>query len=54
MLEYIAIVVGDIEELETIVPNIFTELLIDDKNIAKKEILYVKFQENGKQLFPLI
>ena len=54
LLEYIAIVAGDIEELETIVPNIFTELLIDDKDIVKKEILYVKFKENGKQIFPLI
>ena len=47
LMKYMAVAVGDIEELEDILPNVITDYMIDTSDISSKEILYDKFIENG-------
>ena len=47
LIKYLAVAVGDIEELQDLVPNMF-RLFLNNTEIGEAKVLYPKFKENGK------
>ena len=47
-MKYLAVVVGEIEELEELVPNWFTLYVVNTSDLEVNITLYSKFENNGK------
>ena len=54
LMKYLAVVVGEIEELEDLVPDWFTQYIVDTSDLEINITLYPRFQEYGKILILLI
>jgi len=47
MMEYMAVVIGEVDEMEAVVPNIFNTYIVDGQSLNSNITLYPKFQDNG-------
>ena len=47
MMQYLAVVVGEIEEIEQIVPDVFTLYAINSTDLNTNITLYSRFEDNG-------
>ena len=48
LVSYLAIVVGDIGDYESYLPDVFNEYLLNSTVISTNQILYQSFINNGK------
>ena len=48
LISYLAIVVGDIGDYESYLPDVLNEYLLNSTVISKDQILYQSFIDNGK------
>ena len=48
LISYLAIVVGDIGDVESYLPDVFNEYLLNSTMISTNQILYQSFINNGK------
>jgi hypothetical protein len=51
LMQYLAVVVGEVDEIESLVPDIFNTYIIDGDSLKSDATLYPKFEENGKMLY---
>lgn len=49
LMKYLAVVVGDVDEMEEMIPDIFNTYIIDSDSLNVNVTLYTKFEENGKR-----
>ena len=47
LMQYLAVVVGEVDEMEEAVPDIFNSYIIDGESLNSSITLYPKFQDNG-------
>ena len=47
LMQYLAVVVGEIDEMEEAVPDIFNTYIIDGDSLNSSITLYPKFEDNG-------
>ena len=47
-MQYLAVVVGEIEEIQDLMPNFFTQFVVNEDDISEDEHLYRKFKQNGR------
>lgn len=50
-MQYLAVVVGEIEEIQDLMPNFFTQFVVNEDDISEDEHLYRKFKQNGEYLY---
>jgi hypothetical protein len=48
LMQYLAVVVGEVNEIEDIMPDLFNTYVIDGETLNSDMILYPKFKDNGK------
>ena len=48
LMEYLAVVVGEVDEIEEIMPDLFNTYVIDGDALNTNMTLYTRFEENGK------
>ena len=48
LMKYLAIVVGDFEGVQDLVPNLFTEYVVNMTDLSINVTLYSRFENNGK------
>ena len=48
LMEYLAVVVGEVDEIEEIMPDLFNTYVIDGETLNTNITLYTRFEENGK------
>ena len=46
-MEFLKIVVGEIEEIEDILPNFFTWFILNEDDIGKDQSVFSTFRQNG-------
>ena len=50
LMKYTGVVVGEVDEIESFVPDIVNTYIINSTDINPHTILYERFEENGKWL----
>jgi hypothetical protein len=50
LMQYLAVVVGEVNEVEDLIPDLFNTYIIDGEALNSSVTLYPKFEENGKIL----
>ena len=50
LMQYLAVVVGEVDEIEEIMPDLFNTYVIDGETLNTNITLYTKFEENGKNI----
>ena len=53
-MEYLAVVVGEVDEIEEMMPDLFNTYVIDGDALNTNMTLYTRFEENGKKSYMLI
>lgn len=48
LISYLGVVIGDIEDVESIMPDLLNIYAINSSEIVKNVTLYAKFSDNGK------
>ena len=47
LMQYLAVVVGEIDEIEDIMPDWFSKYIINSTDLTVNITLYSRFEENG-------
>ena len=48
LMEYLAVVVGELDIIETAIPDFISMFIVDSDKIHENSVLYDRFQENGR------
>ena len=48
LMQYLAVVVGEVDEIEELIPDLVSSYLINEEDLNYNVTLYTKFEENGK------
>ena len=48
LMQYLAVVVGEVDEIEELMPDLVSNYLINEEDLNYNVTLYTKFEENGK------
>ena len=47
MMEYLVVVIGEIDEIEELIPDVLNIYVLDSEDLSKNMTIYPKFEENG-------
>ena len=50
LMQYLAVVVGEVDEIEELMPDLVGSYLIKEEDLTYNVTLYTKFEENGKSM----
>ena len=48
LMQYLAVVIGEVDEIEELMPDLVSSYLINEEDLNYNVTLYTKFEENGK------
>ena len=51
LIKYLGVVVGDIDEVQNMVPDIFNTYIVNSTELNQNVTIYPKFSDNGKKIF---
>ena len=50
LMQYLAVVVGEVDEIEELIPDLIGSYLVKEEDMSYNVTLYTKFEDNGKSM----